>query len=516
MLKKWLHGLIGLSAFALLGRLLGFLREILMASKFGATEITDAYLTTLLLFDIAIAANSSILSGTLSYYTQIKNSNVFYKSLFNIGVKIFIFSFIVSLILYPISGFILPLIFTKSTIAAQTAINTSRLLFILTSFLVPSGIFAAVLQLKGKITNPGQMIVFLNVSSIISLIFLTKYFGIISLPIGLLIGGVLFFIYQIFLTHRIDLTQKTKENFYENSLDNKFNIFGWSTVILLIFGNSLIPSLSGLIERYFAYSFVEGTFSHYQYALKVILLPLTIFSFAISTSLLPIQTKLINEGEIKEFYNATNKGILVSVLTSIFFVLLFSVLSQPIIQVIYQRGHFTLHDSVETSHALQIMAIALIPFLLSPVLANIFYSLKSAKNLIAINLLFVFIQAIVLFFLSKVLSGIEALAITWVTVGWLNSGFLIYYLIRFKRVVFDRVITLKLLLIALITTIIIILCKNLSQYLFALDNINEQTAMKILLVGLTLLLIYCTVVFLILRDMIIKISAYFLTYKDKK
>ena len=154
-------------------------------------------------------------------------------------------------------------------------------------------------------------------------------------------------------------------------------MLGWGAVVFLIFGNSLLPSLSGLIERYFAYSFAEGTFSHYQYAIKIILLPLTIFSFAISTSLLPIQAKSINTGNEKEFMDATNNGILISVITSSFFVLLFSVLSQPIIQLIYQRGHFTVHDSIETSLALQIMAIGLIPFLLNPVIANIFYSGRS-------------------------------------------------------------------------------------------------------------------------------------------
>ena len=152
MLKKWLPSLIGLSALALVGRLLGFTREILMASKFGATEITDAYLTTLLLFDIAIAANSSILSGTLSYSTEIKDLKSFSKSLFNTGIKAFITVFVLAIIFYPLAGWLVPLIFSKSSAAVQIVIETSRLLIILAAFLVAAGVFSALLQLKGDIT----------------------------------------------------------------------------------------------------------------------------------------------------------------------------------------------------------------------------------------------------------------------------------------------------------------------------------------------------------------------------
>ena len=193
MLKKWLPGLIGLSAFALLGRLLGFAREILMASKFGATDITDAYLTTLLLFDIAMAANASILSGTLAYSTEIKDLKSFTKSLLSSGLKIFGVILAAAVILYPLIGWIVPIIFSKSPEATKIVIETSRLLLGLAAFLIAGGIFSAFLQLKGDITNPGKLIIFLNIGSISFLIFFSKYIGIISLPLGLLLGGILFF-----------------------------------------------------------------------------------------------------------------------------------------------------------------------------------------------------------------------------------------------------------------------------------------------------------------------------------
>lgn len=505
MLKKWLPSLIGLSALALLGRLLGFVREALMASKFGANEITDAYLTTLLLFDIAIAANSSILSGTLSYSVNLQKLKNISGSLAKVGLKTFAALFVCSLLFYPLAGKLIPLIFTRSQATAQIIIEASRIFLILASFLVANGVFSALLQMKGNITNPGRLIVFLNVSSIAFLILFTKYFGIVSLPLGFLFGGVLFFVYQLYLIQRSQPVES------DNSDTNKFNMLGWGAVVLMVFGNSLLPSVSGLLERYFAYSFVEGTFSHYQYAAKIMLLPLTIFSFAISTSLLPIQTKSIAEGNKKEFLNATNNGILFSVVTSSFFVLLFSVLAEPIIQLIYQRGHFTLHDSMETSFALKVMSLGLIPFLLNPVIANIFYSLKAIKNIILINLIFVLIQAVILFILSKTFSGIETLTIAWTIFVWINNGALLYYLARVKGVRFDKEIMFKLFLIILSTVVMILIGRYFTNLLFDDLTILESKLiilLKTLVSGTVLFLAFALTTIFVFRDKLNGIRSY--------
>lgn len=499
MIKKWLPGLIGLSAFALLGRLLGFTREILMATKFGATQITDAYLTTLLLYDIMIAANTSILSGTLSYSTQIKGLNNFSGSLYRLGLILFIVVFAVAVIFFPLIGWLAPIIFTKSFAAAEIVIKTSRLLLFLGAFLTAGGVFSALLQLREDITNPGKLVVFLNISSITFLIIFSRYLGIISLPLGLLFGGLLFFVYQIYLIH------KTNEKNSKKSERQLFSIFGWASVVLLIFGNSLLPSLYGLIERYFAYSFVVGTFSHYQYASKIISLPLTIVSFAISTSLLPIQAKSISAGDENEFMSATNKGILVSVVTSCFFVLVFSVLPGPIIHLIYQHGLFTQHDSAETALALHIMSLGLIPYLLNPIIANVFYSLRSIKSLIGINVFFILIQTGILFLLSRTISGIETLTISWTIVSWINVSALIYYLRRFKHIQLDMGMLVKLMFVLMITVLLIIMGKNLTGLFF--PNLNSiknswQILFKIIIEGIILFLAFSSTMYFIFRNML--------------
>ena len=430
MSKKWLPSLIGLSIFAMLGRLLGFVREMLIASGFGATDITDSYLTALILFDIAMAANTSFLQGSFAYSAEVKHKNDLDKGLVNLGLRIFIFITAAACIYYFFAGDIIQLFYSRPPKATGTIINSTRLFFFLSSFLAAGGVFSALLQMKGYLTNPGSLIIFLNVSSILFLILFKGSAGIVSIPLGFLIGGIFFFAYQLILIKKSGLTLKTNPG---------YKLTGWSAIFIIIFINSLFPSILGLLERYFAYSFTEGAFSHYQYAQKILQLPLTILSFAISASLLPLQVKSVKEGNGKEFVSATLNGIKISVVTSAFFAAVFFILAEPVIEIIYMRGSFNYADMIETSSALRMLSLGLVPYLLTPVIANIYLSKKGTKKLITINLVFAAAQVLSLSVLTLYFPGIKSLSINWIAMAWLNNIALLAYSMikmdfRFKSV----------------------------------------------------------------------------------
>jgi putative peptidoglycan lipid II flippase len=495
MTKKWLPGLIGLSIFAIAGRLLGFAREALMASKFGANDITDAYLTTLLLFDIAIAANSSILSGTLSYTAGIKNVPQIRRALLMTGLKAGGILLLAAILFYPLAEPLARALFGYSEVALNIIIDSSRLFLFLTAFLVSSGVFSARLQMEGKITVPGRLVIFLNVSSILMLILFTKEFGIIALPIGLFLGGVLFFLYQTFLI----LYQEPQIG---SSGKSRFHFAEWAAIVSLIFCNSLLPSLSGFVERCFAVYFNPGTFSHYQYAVKIILLPLTIFSFAISTSLLPVQSKSVSQGNEQEFTEVTSRSVFLSVVSSVYFVLIFAVAAEAIIQLVYQRGHFGQHDSLETATALRIMSAGLVPFLLNPVLANVFYLRKSSRLIISINLLFILSQAGLLLIFSRIIPGVTTFAVSWVIIVWLNNCVLVLVIHKRLNLRFERKFYARLFMVFAFAAGLSLVAKWFFEVIHFFPGI-EETGLILLyktgMISLVLFILYAGLVSIIFR-----------------
>jgi peptidoglycan biosynthesis protein MviN/MurJ (putative lipid II flippase) len=403
-----------------------------------------------------MAANASFLQGTFAYSTEIKSKQNFEEGLLRAGLKIFGIIFICSLLFFPLAGIIIPLFYSRSDEANFTLLNSSRLFFILASFLAASGVFAALLQMKGKITNPGRLIVFLNVFSIVSLFFFKNELGILSIPFGFLIGASLFFIYQLILLKKD--RRITPEEEPETPADG-FKFSAWMAVAFLLYANAIFPSVLGLMERFFAYTFAGGTFSHYQYAQKILQLPLTILSFAISTSLLPFQVKSINEGKEDEFAAATKKGITVSILTSAFFALIFFAAAEPVIQILFKRGMFNTRDMLETALALRILSIGLIPYLLTPIIANIYFARGAVKNILIINTFFVVIQAVSLGILSYTMPGIKALSINWVILAWLNNLALIIYSLRKKYFAIAPSFGVKMFLLIIFTAVIAI-CGN--------------------------------------------------------
>jgi peptidoglycan biosynthesis protein MviN/MurJ (putative lipid II flippase) len=149
------------------------------------------------------------------------------------------------------------------------------------------------------------------------------------------------------------------------------------------------------------------------------------------------------------------------------------------------------------------MSIGLIPFLLNPVISNIFYSLNSVKNLIVINTIFIAIQTAILFSFSKLFSGIEALTITWVIIVWINNGALIYYLVRVKNLRFSSTIILKLALLILITSVLILVSKDGTNWWFAEMNTVGDSWMrlvKLTCAGFILLIIFSVTVYFVFRD----------------
>lgn len=484
MSKKWLPSLIGLSILAMLGRLLGFVREMLIASGFGATDITDSYLTALILFDIAMAANASFLQGAFAYSAEAKPEKNFEAGLLSLGLKIFAVITAAAAVYYFFAGDIIQLFYSRSPEATGTIINSTRLFFFLSSFLAAGGIFSALLQMKGHITNPGRLIVFLNVSSILFLIAFKGNAGIIAIPMGFLIGGILFFAYQLMLIRKTGLGVK---------FSSGVKLHGWGAIFILIFVNSLFPSILGLLERYFAYSFTEGAFSHYQYAQKILQLPLTILSFAISASLLPMQVKSVKDGKEEEFASAALNGIKISVVTSAFFALAFFILAEPVIEIIYMRGNFNHADMIETSSALRLLSLGLIPYLLTPVVANIYLSKKGTKRLIAINLIFAAVQILSLSVLTRYYPGIKSLSINWIAMAWLNNIALLLYAVYRKDFRFPSSEGIKIFLIVAGTSL------AAAGAYFLLPSFGNVW-INLIVNGVLLFAVYSVIVVLIFRN----------------
>jgi putative peptidoglycan lipid II flippase len=205
-------------------------------------------------------------------------------------------------------------------------------------------------------------------------------------------------------------------------------IFGTAAHQLNILIDTILASLSFIVG--------QGAVAAIYYANRIIQFPLAIFGIALSSAVLPTFSRQVVAQDIKSL-----KSTLAFSLRTIYFLMLpaafgLIVLAQPIIQVLFQRGHFDVYSVEITAYALFFYAMGLVFFGGMKILIAGFYSLQDTRTpavIASLALLVNLILNIILMFPLKV--GGLALASS------LSAGFSfsLLYLNLTKRI--GRIIT---------------------------------------------------------------------------
>ena len=118
-----------------------------------------------------------------------------------------------------------------------------------------------------------------------------------------------------------------------------------------------------LIDMVLASTLPDGSISYLYFADRINQLPLGVLGIALSTALLPILSKQIkkkqNIAAIETISHCLQIAIVFSIPASAGLILL----SEPIVNVLFVRGEFTLDDALLTSHALIAFCIGLPAFI---------------------------------------------------------------------------------------------------------------------------------------------------------
>lgn len=411
-----------------------------MAFTFGAGSITDAYLTAFIIFDIGIAINGAIITGTHSYLSSHKNESLFTNWMVRYSHFILLILCLVLLALIPLIIFLVDISFIYPLPMKHIIGWSLILLMFSTLFFIESGILSAILQTRGRISAPGGLIVFTNTGAIVSLLICSELIGILSIPVGLLFGAILFYTYQIYLV-------RSKHNKFITNEKPSFS--PWLSSVGLIFAIQFLPSIVAIVERIFILPFDDGILSYYIYAGRILLLPVTIIGYALSLSLISLQTKFIAESNITDFNKLSYNGILLAAFISGFLAAIFILIPEPIVKIVYERGLFEPSYTKSTASILRVISLCLFPFLLLPIFSNIFYSLGLTKKLLVIGITSTIINIVMIVILVPILRNAEALGISAIIAGWCNLFLMVYYLERNKKFTFPRDLIKKLAVIVL-------------------------------------------------------------------
>lgn len=377
--KKVAKSAIIIMVFTLSSKFLGFIREVLIASKFGSGMETDAYFvaysaTYMLIRLIGTGLNTTMIPILSEIETKKgKAKKDFYvNNLLNSVGLLAIFIIVLGWFVAP--GLIKIMAYGFKYKEFQLAVRLTRIglpimiisgtCYILTGYLHSSESFFV----------PAVAGLPFNFVLIIYLLFFSQNYGIMGLMAATVLAEL------IMLTIQIPAVKKLafKYRFIVDFRDTYIKKALLSTLPVII--GTAINELNGIIDKTMASSLVEGSISALNYANKINSLILGVFITAIATVVFPVLSREFNKDNIEEVKSVLGYGLNIVILITVPAATGLIILSKPIVRVFFERGAFSSTDTIMTSFALVFYAIGLIGSGTSLLLSRVFYSLKDTKT----------------------------------------------------------------------------------------------------------------------------------------
>ncbi|MFN6516735.1 MAG: murein biosynthesis integral membrane protein MurJ [Nostoc sp. CreGUA01] len=363
-------------------------KELLVAQRFGTGDDIDAFFIALLIpsFIINVIAGS-FNTALIPTYMQIreqegtKAAQKLFSGATISGLGLLGMTTILMVVLAPLY---LPKIATG--FSPQKLDLTFHLLCAIAPFILLSGIIV----IWGAVLNAGERFALAAFSPIITptvtivLLLMLKYWGIFALAAGLVCGALLEIILLGIALHRQGISWLPKWYGFDTNLRQVIRQY-----FPMIAGGLLMCSTS-LVDQSMAAMLLPGSVAALNYGNKVIALPMSLATTALSTAVIPYFSKMIAANNWTGTHRTLKRYIQIIFVTTTLLSAFLFIFSESIVQILFQRGSFTADDTrlvaqIQNCFALQIpfhVAGILVVRLISAMQANHILMWASAYNLI--------------------------------------------------------------------------------------------------------------------------------------
>ena len=472
------------SFFTLISRILGYLRDILIAFFLGASIFADAFFVAFRLPNTfrRLFAEGTFNAAFIPSYTSArieskKKGKKFADDI--LGSLLIILILIVTIveIFTPYLVYIIAPGFVENDVKFSLAVELTRITFPFLLFVSLSSFFSGILNSNNKFAAAAAAPIILNIVLILSLAVSYKLnlnFA-KQLSYGVTLAGILQLIFLFFVTlkfYKPTLILKLKK-------DNKVKFF-FKKLLPSIFSSG-ITQINILIGTIIA-SFETGAVSYLYYADRIYQINLAIAGIAVGTVSLPVLSKAFKNKNVKKLSSIQSKSFELSLLLSIPASLALIVASEEIVNALFGYGSFSKEDVKLTSDALKYFGYGVPAFALVKILSNFFFARDNTKTPFYISIVMVIINISISVSLFSNF-GFIIIPIATSIATWIGVLFYVYLLNQKKSLLLnDQLIPnfVKILVSTIIMSFILVLALN--NYASYLDYAYKFKAVYLLLI----------------------------------
>ncbi len=415
-----------------LSRVLGLVRDYVVARYFGANGLTDAFLVAFRipnflrrLFGEGAFAQAFI---PILAETKANHSDAEVQQMINhIGTKFLLVLIVITTIAVVIApaiifmfawGFYFAADPTQFDLASEM-LRITFPYFLLISLTAFSG---AILNTYDKFAVPAFTPVLLNISMILSAIYLSKYLQtpIVALAWGVLIGGVLQLLFQIPFLIKIKKLPKLVRGSHASiaKLEKR--------ILPALFGVS-VSQINLLIDTMIASVLVSGSVSWLYYSDRLLELPLALIGIALATVALTKLSRHFANHDVEKFAQTVEYALKLGLLLGVPACAGLVLLAEPLIITLFQYGAFDPFAATQTSLSLIAYGSGLMAFIVVKILAPVFLSRGDVRTPVKVGVIAmttnVFLNLIFAYYFAHV-----GLAVATSISAVINASLLYYYL----------------------------------------------------------------------------------------
>jgi putative peptidoglycan lipid II flippase len=420
----------------IVSRILGYIRDSLVADFFGAGAAADAFYAAFrianlfrrLLGEGALSASFIPVFSEYAEKQGKERTQEFLNTMFTTLLCVLTTLTVLGVVFAPQITRLIAMGFERTPERFALTVTLTRYMFPFLLFISLAALITGVLNAFRSFFLPALAPASLSLAEMGYIFAIAPFVStekqVIGLAISVVVGG-----FGQFFIHVPALWAK------RYSLRLKYNLAhaGVRRVAKLMlpatFGIS-VDQLNAFVDTICASFLVEGSITALYYANRVMQLPLALFGIALSQVALPSMATSVARGDVREVKETLNFALRLTLFMIVPAMTGLIVLGRPIVKILFEHGRFTAQATALTNWALLFFALGLFAYAAVKILASAFYAYQNTRIPVITAALCVALNIVLNLLLMRPM-GVGGLALATATASWVNAGVL-YLCLRRK------------------------------------------------------------------------------------
>jgi len=423
--------ILGVSGVVLVSKLLGFIREMVIAERFGTSLEYDIFLIAIaapIFFNVVIVRSINfLLVPFLTRKLEESDSDSAYAAIWSVINSLMAAVLLVVLLLVIAAPYLVKLIGSDLTgEALSRAVFYCRAISILVFFGFGESVLRSALNVKKYFVYPSLGIIVLNITAISMIYIFSGQLSVAAILLGLVLGYFLQDTFLLLKLWNVRLFKYFNLRLFGSEVKKALSVGG---VIIAV---ELLVSTYFLIDRYFASGLQEGVVSALNYCSLLVMLPVNIVALVIASVTFPYLSENAAEEKIGSFREVLHSALSMALVIGLPCGLFYLLFPADLTAAVFLRGAFDIYSLEITSNILITLAPYLVCLFIYTILIQACYSSGRQRTVFAVAVIAIALKAL-LTWLFKDIFGYPGIGLATSVVQIFTVLMLVWILIGGKR-----------------------------------------------------------------------------------